>query len=88
MSFDIAPGTGDGIVNFIDWAVFANGWQGDMVQLSEFISQWLQPSDYNADIAPAPNGDGIVNMLDFATMANNWLVDCFEEPSNPACVPK
>jgi hypothetical protein len=74
LSYDIAPAGGDGIVNFLDWAVFANDWQGDTVQLSEFISQWLKPSVYNADIAPAGDGDGVVNMLDFAVFAENWLV--------------
>jgi len=63
----------DGIVNFLDFAVFANSWQGDMAQLSEFASQWLQPSAYCADIAPAPGGDGIVNFLDFAAFAEHWL---------------
>jgi hypothetical protein len=70
LSFDT---NNDGIVNFLDFAVFANSWHGNMNQLSQFASQWLKPSAYNADIAPAPAGDGIVNMLDFAAFANNWL---------------
>jgi hypothetical protein len=74
LSKDVAPGKGDGIVNFIDWAVFANGWQGDMNDLADFASQWLQRGAYCADIAPAhAAGDGVVNMLDFAVFANNWL---------------
>lgn len=70
LSYDI---NGDGIVNFLDFAVFANDWQGDMNDLADFASQWLKPSAYNADIAPAPAGDGIVNFLDFAVFAENWL---------------
>jgi hypothetical protein len=73
LSYDVAPAGGNGIVNFLDWAVFANSWQGNMIQLSEFMSQWLQPGMYNADIAPVPDGDGIVNTLDFAAFAENWL---------------
>jgi hypothetical protein len=73
LSFDIAPGTGDGIVNFIDWAVFANKWSGNMVQLSEFAAQWLQRGAYNADIALAPHGDGIVDYSDLAVLCDNWL---------------
>jgi len=55
LSFNI---NSDGIVNFLDFTVFANNWQGDMNQLSQFASQWLQRSAYNADIALAPSGDG------------------------------
>ncbi|MGA2914472.1 MAG: GLUG motif-containing protein [Sedimentisphaerales bacterium] len=72
LSFDIAPDGGDGIVNFLDFAVFADNWQGDRIQLSQFMSQWLKSSAYNADIAPA-GGDGVVNMLDFAAFVENWL---------------
>jgi hypothetical protein len=63
----------DNIVNFFDYALFADSWQGDMIQLSGFSSQWLKPSAYNADIAPAPAGDGVVNFIDFAEFAENWL---------------
>jgi len=72
---DVAPGGGDGIVNFIDYAVFADGWQSvnDMNDLADFTSQWLKPSAYCADIAPAPSGDGVVNMLDLAIFAQHWL---------------
>jgi hypothetical protein len=72
---DVAPGTGDGIVNFIDYAVFAYGWPivNDTNDLADFASQWLKPSAYCADIAPAPGGDSVVDMLDLAAFANNWL---------------
>jgi hypothetical protein len=75
LSADIAPGGGDGIVNFIDWAVFADGWQSvnDTNDLADFASQWLKLSAYCADIAPPPNGDGVVNFLDFAVLAEHWL---------------
>ena len=75
LSKDIAPDGGDGIVNFLDWAVFANGWQGDINELADFASQWLKSSTYSADfdIAPAPDGDGIINFIDFAIFANNWF---------------
>ncbi len=74
---DVAPLGGDGVVNFLDWAVFAEGWQiaKDYDSLAAFAEQWLKTgSNYlNADIAPAPAGDKIVNMLDFAVLAGNWL---------------
>jgi len=74
LSMDVAPDGGDGIVNFLDWAVFADGWQ-DITAINDlivFVNQWLQPSAWCGDIAPAPDGDGIVNMLDFAVPAKNW----------------
>ncbi|MCK4752069.1 MAG: hypothetical protein KAS75_01390, partial [Planctomycetes bacterium] len=75
LSSDVAPGGGDGIVNFFDWAVFANGWQSMtyMADLAVFADQWLQSVAYCADIAPEPDGDSIVNFLDFAALTENWL---------------
>lgn len=66
---DTSPGGGDGIVNFIDWATFADKWQGDMNDIADFASQWLKLSAYCADI----DGDGVVNFVDFALFAENWL---------------
>jgi hypothetical protein len=77
LSADVGPNGGDGFVNFLDWAIFADGWQTthDIFDLAEFADQWLKTgSNYLiADIAPAPDGDGVVNMRDLATLANNWL---------------
>jgi len=66
---DTSPDGGDGIVNFIDWATFANQWRGDMNELADFASQWLKPGVYCADIG----GDGVVNFVDFAMFAEYWL---------------
>lgn len=74
LSVDFAPIEGDNFVNFLDWAVFADGWQNmtDINDLAVFVAQWLRHGPYGADIAPAPDGDGIVDMLDFASLAENW----------------
>jgi parallel beta-helix repeat protein len=66
----------DGFVNFLDWAILANGWQDttNIDDVAVFADQWLLCGAYRADIAPAPNGEGVVNMLDFATLAENWLL--------------
>jgi hypothetical protein len=73
---DVWPEEGDGIVNFLDWAVFASQWEMviDYQALAEFASQWLKTGarDCIADIAPE-GGDRIVSMPDFAVFANNWL---------------
>ncbi|MHB0946905.1 MAG: GLUG motif-containing protein [Sedimentisphaerales bacterium] len=63
------------IVNFLDFGVIANNWNGDNAQLAGFAAEWLQRDAGNADIAPAPDGDGIVNMLDFAALAENWMIE-------------
>ncbi len=70
----MAAGGGDGIVDFLDWAAFANTWQNtsDIAQVLEFARQWLNVGAYCADIAP-PGGDDKVDMLDFAVLAENWL---------------
>ncbi|HBG25863.1 MAG TPA: hypothetical protein DDX75_02080 [Phycisphaerales bacterium] len=73
LSFDTAPTAGDGIVNFLDFANFAQNWQGDYNQLYDFAYQWLMRGMYNADIAPPPNGDGIVDYKDLQIFADNWL---------------
>jgi hypothetical protein len=39
---DVTPGGGDDIVNFIDWAFLANGWQDDNNDFADFTSQWLK----------------------------------------------
>ena len=74
LSADVAAGGGDGIVDFLDWAVFANTWQNTagLAQVLEFAQQWLNTGAYCADIAPGA-GDGWVDMLDFAGLAENWL---------------
>jgi hypothetical protein len=73
---DVWPEDGDGIVNFFDWAIFANQWQikVNYESLADFAEQWLKTgiSYCIADIAP-DGGDRIVNMVDFAAFANNWL---------------
>ena len=57
---DVAPVSGDGVIDGGDMAVF--------------LHHWLQNSSYQpkADIAPA-GGDGIVNNKDFEILAENWL---------------
>jgi hypothetical protein len=77
---DMAPSGGDGIVNFADFAVFANQWDAtnDINNLLDFTEQWLKVgiSRCSADISPLPDGDRVVDFSDFAVMADNWQV-CF-----------
>ena len=34
------------------------------------------------------NDDCVVDFKDLAVMGSNWLIDCIEDPDNPACLPK
>ena len=61
---DIAPGIGDGIVDYRDIAALASAW----LTTSE-SSQWNSA----ADLAPLDSPDGRIDFLDFAVMAENWL---------------
>ena len=74
---DVAPPGGDGIVNFADFAVFADLWgvTNDIYTLLDFTGQWLKigPPNLSADIVPLPGGDGRVNGADLAVMCNYWL---------------
>jgi hypothetical protein len=74
---DVAPLGGDGIVNFADFAVFADQWgvSEDIDTLLDFSEQWLKVGlpGHSADISPLPTGDGIVNFADLAVMADYWL---------------
>ena len=62
---DIAPGIGDGIVDYRDIAALASAWLTTIES-----SQWNSA----ADIAPLGAPDGRIDFLDFAVMAENWLV--------------
>jgi hypothetical protein len=75
---DVAPvPSGDGIVDFADFSIFANQWgiTNGIDNLLDFTGQWLKTGlpVCSADISPTPDGDGRVDAEDFAIMANDWL---------------
>ena len=65
LTADMAPYGGDGSVNFLDWAVFANAWQSTGEPPS---ANW----NPECDIAPA-EGNGVVDMNDLAVFVSQWL---------------
>ena len=75
LSWDVEPAGGDGITNFLDWAVFADGWGDttDIDDIFDFAEQWLGFGAWCGDIAPEPDGDGIVDWLDVAAFGEHWL---------------
>jgi hypothetical protein len=62
----------DGIINFFDWAEYANTWDGNFSALSLFFDYWLERSAGIADITPA-GGDDIVDWQDLILFCENWL---------------
>lgn len=63
----------DGRVNFRDWAIFANNWDGNYTELSSFLDRWLARSASQADIAPT-GGDNFVDWQDLMLFCENWLL--------------
>ncbi|MEJ2647860.1 MAG: aspartyl protease family protein [Sedimentisphaerales bacterium] len=61
---DIAPEGGDGIVNFLDFAVLAKAW------LATPASKNWNPT---ANIAPRYSPDSIIDYLDLMEMTQSWL---------------
>lgn len=72
-----------GIISFLDFAIYAAGWDGDMTGLRDIAMNWLGPVDldyeYNLfggdDVFPS----GFINFFDFAVIADTWL-DCSYVP--------
>jgi hypothetical protein len=64
----------DGRVNFGDWALLVDDWDGDYDEPAAFVDLWLARSAGRADIAPA-GGDDFVDWRDLAVLVENWLKD-------------
>ena len=69
-----------GIINFCDFAIYANSWDGNMPDLKMFTDVWLAEVDpnnkYNLfDVESI----GFINFLDFAIFADNWLKTSCEQ---------
>ncbi len=62
-SADVAPYYLDGIVNFLDWSVFASAWQS-----TPESPNWISKCDISPD-----GGDDIVNWNDLAVFLDQWL---------------
>ena len=57
---DIAPQSGDGVVNYLDYSVFSQAWLADDID-----SNWNPDADLVAN--------GTIDLPDLAVLANNWL---------------
>ncbi|MCE5340232.1 MAG: hypothetical protein LLF92_03780 [Planctomycetaceae bacterium] len=74
LAMDISENKGDGIVNFLDWAVLTSDSENiDNKAMSLFSKQWLKSGAYTGDVAPQTGGDGQVDGLDLIFFAENWL---------------
>lgn len=61
---DIAPEGGDGVVDFLDFAILADAWQATAAS-----ANW----NPDADLAPPGNPDGKVDFQDMIVLAEHWL---------------
>ena len=61
---DIAPDSGDGVVDFLDLAVLTEAWLATPTS-----SNW----NTKANLAPRYTPDSIINFLDFAVLMEHWL---------------
>jgi hypothetical protein len=79
------PGTPLGLVG---WHIIARppDWNGVLSDNEE--GQFIALPSCLFVLAGDNNKDCQVDLSDFALMAENWLIDCQENPSNPACVHK
>jgi hypothetical protein len=75
LKYDLYKSDNLNIVNFMDWNIFANSWNGNIPSVAEFASEWLQTNTYDTDPASDINEDGIVNMSDFSIFAENWMME-------------
>ncbi len=74
LSMDISENKGDGIVNFLDWAVLTNDSENmNIGELDLFSNQWLKSGAHTGDIAPESASDGKVDGLDLILFVENWL---------------
>jgi sugar lactone lactonase YvrE len=77
-----APGwpdiSGDGVVNFEDFAILANAWRSTTGGANY---------DANCDISSTP-GDGVINEKDLVILFENWLADFTDELVMPGALPQ
>jgi hypothetical protein len=74
---------GSGTISFLDFAVFADRWDGNVFDLGVFADKWLQTVDANDpdnlfhldDVAP----NGVINFSDLAVFADKWLCSSYVE---------
>jgi hypothetical protein len=46
----------------------------------------LLPADCPYEIVGDEDGDCRVTLNDFVLLAANWLIDCIDDPTDPACI--
>ena len=72
-----------GFINFFDFAVFADGWDGNMPDLKMLVEQWLDKVDpdneYNLYHGDDVHPRGIINFSDFAFFADSWMASSYDQ---------
>jgi len=74
---------GYGIINFRDFAIYADGWDGNMFDLGMFVEKWLDRVEtddkYNLFKDDDVGSKGIVNFFDFAALADTWMSSSYNQ---------
>lgn len=67
-----------GIINFPDFAVFADIWDGNVPDLETFVEVWLNEVDRDHEWNLFHEDKGIINFRDFGVLADKWLASSYE----------
>ena len=66
-----------GVINFLDFAVYAENWDCNTAELGNFAAGWLQEVDannpYNLFHGDDVEPNGIIDFADLAVFSENWL---------------
>jgi hypothetical protein len=65
----------DCIADFYDYVLLADEWRNPSSD-----PYWADETDINQSTS--------VDLIDLGLLVDNWLIDCFQTPGNPACVPR
>lgn len=76
---------GTGVIDFRDFAVFADRWAGGIDDIGAFAEKWLDivgiSDQYNLFHLDDVEPEGVINFFDLATFADTWLGSSY--PENP-----
>jgi hypothetical protein len=76
LTYDVAPQSRDGLVNWIDFASLPGTTllPDATCGIAELAREWLSLGTTLPDLTPG-QGDGTFDLRDFAVLASNWLVE-------------
>ncbi len=72
-----------GIINFLDFAIYADGWDGNLPDLDNFVQLWMTDVDTDDPYNLYRFDDdtetvGLINYLDHAVLGQNWKKSSYD----------